>query len=137
MNLSFLANISYAQVTLEFEVERTIRVPGFAGSSFRGALGDVFRRSLCARRPSCQTECESPESCSYYTLFERSRDTAGGNVPKAMILEPPVPPGLDQIAHGAVPEHPYKEAPAQQYSEVTQLLNPHVMDVPPGCRLSL
>lgn len=137
LDLSFLARITYAQVTLEFEVERTIRIPGFAGSSFRGALGDVFRRTLCAHRPSCQNDCASPETCSYYALFERSRDAAGGNVPKAMILEPPVPPGLDAIAQGAVPTPPYEEAPAQHYSEVSQLVNPQVMELPPGCRLPL
>jgi hypothetical protein len=137
LDLSFLAGITYAQVTLEFEVERTIRVPGFAGSSFRGALGDVFRRGLCARRPPCENACGSPSTCSYYALFERSRDPAGGNAPKAMILEPPVPPGLDEIAHGAAPEPPYREVPAQQRSDVTQLVNPQVMELPPGCRIPL
>jgi len=110
-DLSFLPGITYVQMVLDFEVADPVTIPGFAGSSFRGALGDVFRPALCCRRPTCAARCESPETCPCYSLFERDRDSTGRfsrNAPKAMILEPVVPLGLDQIAHGRAVEPPYR-----------------------------
>jgi hypothetical protein len=56
----------------------------------------------------CETGCVEPGTCRYYCLFERDRDSEGGNLPKSMILDPPVPEELAAIAAGGPVTEPYR-----------------------------
>ena len=107
--MDFLREIYYTQVRLDFAVEEDVALPPFAGSSLRGALGHALRDQLCSLSRHCADECAQPETCQYFALFERNRSFGeGGNPPKALILDPPVPWELEQIALGAPCKPPYE-----------------------------
>lgn len=91
LRVDFLRDIYYVQTRLEFEALEEVTLPPFAGSAFRGVFGHALRDNLCHARPQCKGECLKPEGCHYYALFERNREEGeGGNLPKSLILDPPV-----------------------------------------------
>lgn len=136
LNVGFLREVYYAQVRLDFEVEEDVELPPFAGSSLRGALGHALRDQLCSMAPQCADECAQPETCQYFALFEITRGTGeGSNLPKALILDPPVPWELQQIALGAPCQPPYK-IQGSDSGGLPRLSNQHEWRVPVGSEFS-
>jgi hypothetical protein len=55
---------------LEFVAEEALRLPGYPGSAWRGALGHALRRTVCVtREPTC-AGCLLYRSCVYPYVFE-------------------------------------------------------------------
>lgn len=51
-------------------VTKTMHLPQYAGSAFRGAIGRALRSGACVtRQPSCQS-CLMKQGCGYHLLFE-------------------------------------------------------------------
>lgn len=78
-----------ASYRFDFIADEPIRLPPYAGSAWRGLLGQGLRRTVCVtRQPNC-SGCLLFESCLYSSLFE----------------SPPRDPA-DQARYTAVP-HPF------------------------------
>ena len=107
-NPQFLREIHFVQVRLEFEALDDVLLPPFPGSALRGVLGHALRDALCSCQGRCESGCVEPAACRYFALFERDRDSEGGNLPKSMILDPPVPEELAAIAAGGPVTEPYR-----------------------------
>ncbi len=105
---AFLARIAFVQAALTFEAITGLELPPFGGSTLRGAFGWAFRRGLCPVTPPCPSDCVRPTHCPYFLLFEKARNDRGHNIPKPYILDPPVPPQLEQIAAGEPVKLPYE-----------------------------
>jgi hypothetical protein len=120
LDYGFLAGIRGARITLQFEADGFAEFPAFAGSAIRGALGRLLRPPLCEQRPPCAVECREPGRCRYYSLFEQ-RQAGGRNIPKPLLLAPPVPPELEQIAFGGAVRFPYRESPPLPGERVPRL----------------
>jgi hypothetical protein len=55
---------------VRFAVEEPLTLPGYPGSTFRGALGFAFKKTACAlRRNTCES-CLVRERCAYSVCFE-------------------------------------------------------------------
>lgn len=120
LDYDFLAAIRWARITLEFEADGFAEFPAFSGSTIRGALGRVLRPSLCEHALPCERECRVPERCRYFSLFEQ-RTAAGRNIPKPMILSPPIPVELERIAYGGAVRLPYQQGPPRRGERVPRL----------------
>ena len=137
LHLEFLRDIYYVQARFDFEVLEEAALPPFPGSALRGVFGHALRKHLCCASPRCATECALPETCQYYALFERSREMGeGGNLPKSLILDPPVPWQLEQIALGTPPQFPYQLQGADT-NGLPRLENQHRNTVPAGCEVGV
>lgn len=80
---------------LRFIAQEPIRLPAYAGSTWRGAFGIALKRLVCVtREPSC-TDCLLYRSCSYPYLFETPPDPAVPllrkypSAPHPFLLRPP------------------------------------------------
>jgi len=108
----FLEGLEWEERWLELEAIGEVDLPAYAGSTVRGALGTVLRRELCDRGGGvgCGEQCEAPESCRFFRLFEQSRmeGGGGGNIPKPLILEAPLAEEMHAIARGATVGRPYE-----------------------------
>jgi hypothetical protein len=132
LQLDFLRDIYFVQAQLTFEAMEPLTLPPFAGSTIRGIFGHALKDGLCGDRGACQNECVHPDSCPYFSLFERNREqNEGGNLPKSMILDPPVPPELEEIAMGGEVCFPYEATTAGRQG-LAILENPHSSLVPEG-----
>jgi len=78
------------------------RLPPYLGSTLRGALGHLLRAALC-EGSGCGHHCQRPNTCRYYSLFEREYEGA-----KPFLLLSPSPPGLEEIAMGGAVTLPYR-----------------------------
>ncbi|MCK5861184.1 MAG: CRISPR system precrRNA processing endoribonuclease RAMP protein Cas6 [Candidatus Hydrogenedentes bacterium] len=81
--------------TAVFRVEEPLSLPGYKGSTFRGALGHAFKQVSCAlRRESCAT-CLVKQRCAYSVCFETPVPESAEimrkypSAPHPFILEPP------------------------------------------------
>ena len=92
-----LERLKVALLKFTLRAEETIVLPSFAGSTFRGAFGAVFRRIACA--PHCQDvkTCILASACAYARVFEAVPDVEGyrpaadGGLPRPFIIHPPFP----------------------------------------------
>jgi hypothetical protein len=116
ISCEFLGRIEWHECRLELVGDGRVDLPGYAGSTIRGALGAVMRPALCGLDGAgtrCREECGAPGSCPFHSLFEQSR--AGGgtgpNIPKPLILESPLGERLATVARGGLVELPYELAP--------------------------
>ncbi len=100
------AGICWREVWFTLQAAEAAALPPYLGSMIRGALGHLLRAELC-ERGECRQGCLEPDTCRYFTLFERSRAADGRNLPKPFVLLAPPPPGLEQIALGAPVSPPY------------------------------
>ena len=109
-----MSRMEWEERWLELEAVGRVDLPGYPGSTLRGALGTVMRPALCARGGECGEQCESPGTCPFFSLFEQSRagGVSGGgqgpNIPKPLILESPLVEGLRAIAVGGAVVEPYE-----------------------------
>ena len=92
----------WREAWLMLEATEPATLPPYLGSTIRGALGHLLRAALC-EGSGCGHECQRPETCRYYSLFEQNRDGA-----KPFLLLAPPPPGLEEIAMGGPVNLPYR-----------------------------
>lgn len=78
-----------------FRVEEPLHLPGYKGSTFRGALGHAFKQVSCAlRREHCDS-CLVKQRCAYSVCFETPVPDGAEimrkypNAPHPFVLEPP------------------------------------------------
>lgn len=78
-----------------FRVEEPLQLPGYKGSTFRGALGHAFKQVSCAlRREHCDS-CLVKQRCAYSVCFETPVPDGAEimrkypNAPHPFVLEPP------------------------------------------------
>lgn len=55
---------------LYFSTERPIRLPGFAGSAWRGAFGHALKKTVCVVRNTPCNQCLLKNACAYSVVFE-------------------------------------------------------------------
>ena len=53
-----------------FSTERPIRLPGFAGSAWRGAFGHALKKTVCVVRNTPCNQCLLKNACAYSVVFE-------------------------------------------------------------------
>lgn len=83
-----------ARYRFVFEVKRSMTLPEYAGSAFRGAFGHALRRTACmTRMPEC-VSCPLYRSCAYTSIFETPAPSAHAlqafsRIPNPYVLEAP------------------------------------------------
>jgi hypothetical protein len=120
LGTEFLRNIYWEERWLELEAEGEVELPGFAGSTIRGALGAVMRPELCVAPGGCGEFCREPQRCGFFSLFEQSRanNGAGANQPKPLVLDPPCGEELQRIARGGAVRAPFVLKPGTPLAEI-------------------
>lgn len=98
----WLEKLWWREAWLTLEAAEPATLPPYLGSTLRGAMGHLLRAALCDGS-GCGHECQSPDSCRYYSLFEQIRDGA-----KPFLLLAPPLPGLENIAMGGPVNLPYR-----------------------------
>ena len=91
-----LQEFKLAKFRLGLKATETLHLPSYKGFTFRGGLGNVFKRTVCiSRDKSCET-CLLKEKCAYSYCFEtpvkdaEDKERAGSsNWPHPYVLEPP------------------------------------------------
>jgi hypothetical protein len=93
-----------ARYRLQFEVERPIRLPEYAGSALRGVFGHALRRLACVTRERDCKACALYRSCPYPAVFETPPPPDArrvySEIPHPFVVEPP-PRGARDFAVGA------------------------------------
>lgn len=94
-----------ARYRLEFEVDRPLRLPEYAGSALRGVFGHALRRLACVTRERDCKACALYRSCPYPAVFETPPPAAArrvySEIPHPFVVEPP-PWGERSFAAGSV-----------------------------------
>jgi hypothetical protein len=98
----WLEKLWWREAWLTLEAAEPATLPPYLGSTLRGAMGHLLRAALC-EGSGCGHECQRPDTCRYYSLFEQSRNGA-----KPFLLLAPPPPGLEGIAMGGTVNLPYR-----------------------------
>jgi len=98
----WLNELWWREAWLTLEAAGRTELPPYLGSTLRGVLGHLLRSALC-EGTGCGHECQRPDTCRYYSLFEQNRSGA-----KPWMLLAPAPPGLEQIALGGAVSLPYR-----------------------------
>lgn len=88
-----LQNFRLAKFKFHLKAVETLYLPPYPGSTFRGGLGNWFKRTLCISRDKrCET-CLPKERCAYSYCFETPAEDKGeaksSNWPHPYVLEPP------------------------------------------------
>jgi hypothetical protein len=126
----FLSHIVYREAWLTLEALDAGDLPPYTGSMLRGALGHLLRPALCDG-PGCGHDCQRPDACRYYSLFERSRTLTGRNAPKPLIMEPPISEDWESIALGGPVLLPLRSGAPAAGETVPTLRNDHVLRIGP------
>src|SRR5437867_1457461 len=71
----WLGQLWWREAWLTIEATEPITLAPYLGSTLRGALGHLLRAVLC-EGSGCGHECQRPDHCRYYSLFEQKRDGA-------------------------------------------------------------
>ena len=96
--------LRWSRLSLTLRAEEPLRLPPYAGSTFRGAFGHAFKRVACPLRRQCEG-CAHRAVCVYAYVFETPGTTDGSSLLRAaqaahpFVLEPPQV-GLRAIASG-------------------------------------
>jgi hypothetical protein len=82
-----------ARYRLEFEVERAMALPPYAGSALRGVFGHALRHAACVTgMPNCKP-CPLWRRCAYPALFETPPPEQArrvySEIPQPYVVEPP------------------------------------------------
>ncbi len=91
-----LQHFRLALLKFTLRAEQQIALPEFAGSTFRGAFGAMFRRLACM--PQCEDvqTCLVASHCAYARVFEARPAVAGyrpaseGGLPRPFVIHPPL-----------------------------------------------
>ncbi|HSW62258.1 MAG TPA: CRISPR system precrRNA processing endoribonuclease RAMP protein Cas6 [Dissulfurispiraceae bacterium] len=94
-------NIPYRRFSFTVQANDPLLLPAYAGSTFRGAFGTVFRRMVCALRQKECSSCMLGGSCSYAYIFETAPPEGARflnmgkytRIPHPFIIEPPATDG--------------------------------------------
>lgn len=92
-----LQRLELALLKFTLRAAEPIRLPQFAGSTFRGAFGAMFRRIACAPHCADAKSCLLATACAYARVFEAHPDVPGyqpaanTEVPRPFIIHPPPP----------------------------------------------
>src|SRR5271169_5532589 len=62
--------LSCSRYRVVFEARAPLDLPGYLGSTLRGAFGHAFRAVACPSR--VDEPCPIPETCPYHLIFETS-----------------------------------------------------------------
>jgi len=93
-----------ARYRLEFETERPIRLPEYAGSALRGVFGHALKRLACVTRERDCKACALYRSCPYPAIFKTPPPPDArriySEIPHPFVVEPP-PWGERDHAAGA------------------------------------
>jgi hypothetical protein len=127
----FLGNIVYREAWLSFEALDSGPLAAYAGSAIRGALGHLLRPLLCDGS-GCGHDCQRPDACRYYSLFEQARTATGGNAPKPLIIDPPVTAELEAIALGGPVNLPFRSGAPEPGQSVPTLRTEHPFMIAAG-----
>lgn len=90
-----LRQLQLALLKFTLRAAEPIRLPQFAGSTFRGAFGGMFRRIACAPHCADAGDCLLASACAYARVFEARPDVPGyqsaanSEVPRPFIIHPP------------------------------------------------
>ena len=94
-----------ARYRLHFEAQADVRLPHFAGSTWRGALGHALKRLVCVTQlPQC-ARCALVQVCAHAYLFETPPPAHARKmrkypaVPHPFVLNPPA--GVQRLPAGA------------------------------------
>ena len=110
-----LEKLWWREAWLTLEAAEPATLPPYLGSTIRGALGHLLRAALC-EGAGCGDECQQPEACRYYSLFEQNREGA-----KPLLLLAPPPPGLEEIALGGPVNLPYRSGAPRRTERIPTL----------------
>jgi hypothetical protein len=127
----FLNRIGYREAWLRLEAVDSGELPAYLGSTIRGALGHLLRPALCDGA-GCGHDCQRPDSCRYFSLFEQARTATGRNAPKALIIESPLGQELEEIALGGPVTLPFRSGPPEAGQTLPTLRNEHVIGIESG-----
>jgi len=111
----WLERIWWRDASLTMEAVESAVLPPYFGSTLRGALGHVLRTALCDGS-GCGHECQQPQGCRYFSLFERNQRGA-----KPLLLLTPPAPGLEQVALGGPVNLPYRTGPPRENERIPTL----------------
>lgn len=89
--------LTFAVFRFTLETQEALRLPRYKGSTLRGGLGYVFKRSVCAQpeRKRCDG-CLLLENCAYAYLFETHPPSDAEAlsthraIPRPFVIEPPL-----------------------------------------------
>jgi hypothetical protein len=126
----WLANLWWREAWLTLEAAEPASLPPYPGSALRGALGHLMRAALCDGS-GCGHECQRPEACRYYSLFEQDSNGA-----KPFLLLAPAPPGLEEIAMGGPVNLPYRTGAPRGKETVPTLRNEAAWKLGAGATLT-
>jgi hypothetical protein len=91
--LNGLAAVQLARYRVALEARALLDLPGYLGSTLRGAFGHAFRRVACAAGTG--GDCLSPEACPYHLVFETSPPPDApalrslDDLPRPFVIAPP------------------------------------------------
>lgn len=88
----FWETIRLTVLQATFTPTEPAHLPGFKGSTFRGALGHALQHLSCVNDSGRCDGCMAPESCAYGLLFESqtSSTTKGDNSVVGYVFAPPL-----------------------------------------------
>jgi hypothetical protein len=109
----WLEKLWWREAWLTLEATEPASLPPYLGSTIRGSLGHLLRAVLC-EGSGCGHECQCPETCRYFSLFEREGT-------KPFVLLAPPPPGLEEIAMGGPVNLPYRTGPPRNGESIPTL----------------
>lgn len=102
---SFLAEVPVWGMECRVVVEQELQLGAFPGPSLRGALGRRLHQRWCLAAKECSGACEHVEACGYSALFGAG---GGEDGRRSLVLAPPIPMELEQIARGGAVDPPYQ-----------------------------
>ena len=89
-------NFRFAKFRLGLKPLETLYLPSYPGSTFRGGLGNVFKKTLCVSRDRKCENCILKDQCAYSYCFE----SPAGDKEKARSSHWPHPYLLEPSAEG-------------------------------------
>lgn len=102
-----MAALELSRYRFHFVAREMVRLPVFAGSTWRGAFGTALKRTVCATRMRDCAPCPLLSGCSFPTLFEGRRPQhANGlsgveRIPVPYLIQPP-PQDAGPVAAGTM-----------------------------------
>lgn len=88
-----LQNFRFTKFKFYLKAIEFLHLPLYKGSTFRGGLGNVFKRTLCISRDKKCDDCVLLTKCAYSYCFETPAKDKGkarsSNWPHPYIIEPP------------------------------------------------
>lgn len=77
-----LPNLPLARYRLRFQAIDPVKLPDYAGSAWRGALGHALKRLVCVTKEPVCADCLLYRSCAYPYVFETPPHPAVGKLRK-------------------------------------------------------